>query len=211
MSPADEPFALKDPAERKRRAAMLSLPHMQPLVAYLRRVKASVGPGYDMPDFDPCDGGIRAKLLFLLEAPGPKAVGSTFISRNNPDQTARNMNLLLRTAGITREDTLLWNIVPWYVGTGQKIRPVDKGDIAQAIPYLRELIQLLPDLRGIVLVGKKAQSASAVIRRITPMPLVETHHPSRRVFNVWPEKRDEAQAVFNSLQRFLTPAPVSVG
>ncbi len=208
MSFADEPSALKDPAERRRRSAMLSLPHMQPLVDYVERMRLAQGPGFDMPSFDPCDGGVRARVLFLLEAPGPKAVGSSFISCNNPDQTARNMNQLLRTAGLQREDVLLWNIVPWYVGSGQKIRPVDREDIAEAAPYLRELIGLLPNLRGIVLVGKKAQSARAVVRRLTSVKIFEAHHPSPQVFNVWPEKREEAQAVFNDVRRFLElPAP----
>lgn len=58
-----------------------------PLAEYLRRIQERQGTGYSMPDFDPCDGGVHAKLLFRFEAPGPRAVGS-FISRNNPDQTA---------------------------------------------------------------------------------------------------------------------------
>jgi uracil-DNA glycosylase len=91
------------------------------------------------------------------------------------------------------------------VGSGQKIRPVDSEDIAEAAPYLGELIGLLPNLRVIMLVGKKAQSARAVIRRLTSVPILATHHPSPQVFNVWPEKREEAQIVLNSLHRYLEP------
>lgn len=208
LSFANEPFALKDAAERKRRAAMLSLPHVQPLAAYLRRVKDAQGAGYEMPYFDPCDGGVRAKALFLLEAPGPKAVGSAFVSRNNPDQTARNINELLRKAGLPREDTLLWNIVPWYVGEGRKIRAVTSEDIEEACPYLVELIGLLPDLRAIVLVGEKAKSARGTIQRLTKARIFDAPHPSPKVFNIWPEKREKMQEVLNALAAFLQGFPM---
>lgn len=63
---------------------------IEPLTKYLAKIKAE-HPEKELPCFDPYDGGIHAKALFLLEAPGPKAVSSTFISRNNPDPTARNI------------------------------------------------------------------------------------------------------------------------
>ena len=111
MQPENEPYALSFEAERERRAAMLEQSHIKPLIKYLADVKAR-HPEKELPYFDPCDGGIGAKTLFLLEAPGPKAVGSTFISRNNPDPTARNLCELLLEANIARADTLIWNIVP---------------------------------------------------------------------------------------------------
>ena len=70
-------FALKDATEIERRRAMLALPHMSPLVSYVERGKAGRGIEYDVPLFDPCDGGVNSRILFLLEAPGPKAVGSS--------------------------------------------------------------------------------------------------------------------------------------
>lgn len=200
---ADEPYALKNPAEQRRRTAMLSEPHMQPLTDYLERLRRAQGPGYDTPSFDPCDGGVDARALFLLEAPGRKAVGSSFISCNNPDQTARNMNGLLRDAGLDRRDVLLWNIVPWYVGDENRIRPVERADVDEALPYLGELIGLLRGLRVVVLVGKKAQSARSAIRRLTRVPILETHHPSPQVFNITPHRRDEAQEVFREVRRVL--------
>jgi hypothetical protein len=110
---------------------------------------------------------------------------------------------LLQTAGLSREDTLLWNIVPWYVGDGRKIRPVTSDDIEEAAPYLEELLGLLPGLQAIVLMGKKAQSARKTIRRLTRVRLFEADHPSPQVFNVWPEKREEAQQVFNRVAAFV--------
>jgi hypothetical protein len=65
----------------------------------------------------------------LLEAPGGRAVGSGFVSRNNPDETAKNFFLLNQEAGLPRSRTVTWNVVPWYVGSGEKIRAVTDADI----------------------------------------------------------------------------------
>jgi hypothetical protein len=40
--------------------------------------------------------------LFVLEAPGPQAVRSGFMSRNNPDETAKNWFDPSRDTGINR-------------------------------------------------------------------------------------------------------------
>ena len=182
---------------------MLTLPHMKPLTDYLASVRDRQGEDYRTPYFDPCDGGIQARALFLLEAPGPQAVGSEFVSRNNPDPTARNLWYLMRDAGIPRSDTLIWNIVPWYVGEKGRIRPVNAGDVQQSLPYLHELLDLLTRLQMIVLVGKKAQSAAPYIRAMTPLPITQTYHMSAQVFNISPEKKRQTQEAFVSIAQFL--------
>lgn len=65
-----------------------------------------------MPYFDPADGGVEARCLFLLEAPGPRAVLSGSVSRDNPDQTAENFSKFLTDAGIDRLNTVIWSTVP---------------------------------------------------------------------------------------------------
>ena len=202
MQSEDEPYALKMLDERQRRVEMLGQSHIEPLIEYLMAIKAEHA-NKDLPYFDPCDGGIYAKALFLLEAPGPKAVESAFISRNNPDPTARNMCNLLLEAGISRSDTLLWNIVPWYVGSKGNIRAVNSNDIRQSFPYLKMLIELLPNLKVIALVGKKAQSAKGQIFELTGVPIIETHHPSARVFNVWPHKKDEMRGQLTKIASLI--------
>jgi len=199
----DSPYALRDLDEIKRRLAMLTLPHIAPLIAYAQQITAKLGDSYQIPYFDPCDGGTHAKVLFLLEAPGRKAVGSSFISRNNPDPSARNMCTLLNTAELPRTATLLWNIVPWYVGSESRIRAVKKSDVVTAIPFLKELIDLLPNLKAIVLVGRKAQSAKSQIIQLTSARFFESHHPSQQVMNRWPERRNEMLVTFKSLADFL--------
>jgi uracil-DNA glycosylase len=198
MIDEDAPYALNDHSEKQRRLKLLKQPHIRPLTEYCQEMKRELGSD-DIPYFDPCDGGISAKALFLLEAPGRKAIKSTFVSRNNPDQTAKNMCQLLREASIARADTLLWNIVPWYVGTSGKIRPVRGADIEKAIPCLERLLNLLPRLELIVLVGLKAQAALPKIMELTSLPIIPTYHPSPRVFNRWPQKKESVRAALRKI------------
>ena len=198
MKPEDEPYALNSPDERQRRIALLNQSHIAPLAKYLADIKAEHAEK-DLPCFDPCDGGVGAKVLFLLEAPGPKAVGSTFISRNNPDPTARNMCDLFQEAGISRSDTVIWNIVPWYVGDGDRIRAVNNDDIRQSLPYVEGLLSLLLNLKVIALVGKKAQSAKSQIRQLTSLPIIDTPHPSATNFNTRPHQKDEMRELIREI------------
>lgn len=208
MITPDDSFALKDKVECARRENMLLEPHMQPLLNYLKDMREALGADYEMPMFDPCDGGINARVLILLEAPGPKAVGSQFISRNNPDRTAENINNLLQKAEIPRADTILWNIVPWYIGDGKKIRSATKEDVKSSLPFLKKLIELLTNLDFIVLMGKPAQSAELEIKKITSKLIYCTAHPSPKVANIYPPKMLKTQQQFNdisSLLKYLAP------
>ncbi len=174
---------------------------MRPLSAFVAQVRAERAVQREVPFFDPHDGGIHARILFLLEAPGPQAVRSGFISRDNPDPSARNLRQLLTP--LPRYQTVLWNIVPWYVGTGQRIAPVSPVDLACSRPYLEHLIRLLPAMVTVVLVGKKAQRAHEDLGRMWSGSIVEMCHPSNRVFNRWPERRGESEARIHSLGEAL--------
>ena len=203
----DAPYTL-DTAEEKRRLEMLSSPHMKPLSGYLAAVRdaavqIAAGTEQHVPSFDPCDGGIQARVLFLLEAPGPRAKSSGFVSSNNPDPTAKNLWNLIHNAGIARADTLIWNIVPWYVGTGKHILPVNNKDIRLALPYLENLLALLPRLQLIVLVGRKAQLAEPQIRLLTSCEIKHTYHMSALVFHTSPEKKKQTEDAFHSISAFL--------
>ncbi len=200
---ADAPYLLGDGQEQRQRLEMLNLPHVKPLSDYLASLRTVLGEQYRVPNFDPRDGGTQARVLFLLEAPGPQAVSSGFVSSNNPDPTARNLWHLIHDAGISRSKTLIWNIVPWYVGTGKRIRPVNAADISQALPYLKALLGLLPQLQMIVLVGRKAQSAEPQIRRLTALPIWHTYHMSGQVFNTMPEKKRLTEEAFRDISEFL--------
>src|ERR1700733_350011 len=90
----DDPRSMRDAGGRQRRRAMLTLPHIAPLTAYAAKLR--LRGAVEVPDFDPLDGGVNARVLFLFEKPGPMTAdgsafsgsGSGFISRNNDDPTA---------------------------------------------------------------------------------------------------------------------------
>src|SRR2546427_8165696 len=130
---SDEPYALRSEAEREVRRRLLRAPHIAALTEFVDRLRIQTGRGPAIPYIDPLDGGVAARCLFLLEAPGPQAVKTGFVSRNNPDPTAKNMCLLLREAGIPRKDTLLGNIFPTYLGTEGLIRAAKADEIVEGM------------------------------------------------------------------------------
>jgi len=199
----DGSYALASGEERTNRLAALNCAHIRPLTEFVRSVRAHRGLSNEIPFFDPRDGGINAGVLFLLEAPGPRAVGSGFISRDNPDPSARNFRALLATAGISRESSALWNIVPWYIGTGTKIRAATASDIEAGAVYLAPLFALFPCLRAVVLVGRKAQRARSRIEHLSSASIFELHHPSNQVVTCWPERRKELENGLNEVAAFL--------
>jgi hypothetical protein len=106
----DQPRSMRDPAVRERRRAMLDQRHMIELANFAERLRR---PGVEVPDFDPLDGGIEARVLFLFEKPGPmtavagkgKNSSSGFVSRDNDDPTAEAVLNFMREAEIPRELT----------------------------------------------------------------------------------------------------------
>jgi hypothetical protein len=135
----------------------------------------------EVPDFDPLDGGHTAKVLFLFEKPGPmtslqrgqKIRGSGFISRDNDDPTAEATFLFMRQAGLDRRVTTMWNMVPWWNGT----RLIRANELRAGMNALDELLNLMNNLRVVVLVGRKAARARSHLEE-RKIPLLESPHPS---------------------------------
>jgi hypothetical protein len=173
------PRTMSDPSVRQRRRAMLNEPHIRPLSEFVESLRTD--PNSEVPDFDPADGGVEATLLFLFEKPGPmtsadargRRVGSGFISRDNDDPTAEATFNFMALAGIRRSDTVLWNVVPRWNGT----RKINATELAEGVTDLGRLLTLLPRVRGIVLVGRKAQRASPLIEK-TGISVFQSIHPS---------------------------------
>lgn len=201
---ADAPKILGIDSVRAARREALSARHVAPLTRFVESIREERGAGCSIPDFDPWDGGVDAEILYLLEAPGGRAVGSGFISRNNPDETAKNFFELNLAAGIDRKRTVTWNIVPWYVGSGAKIRPVKSADIREALPSLERLLELLPRLRAIVLIGRKAERSGATLERLRPaIRVFRAPHPSPLFVNAAPGNRQRIEAVLLEVAKFL--------
>ena len=168
--------------------------HVAPLQALAERISASHDAPDGVPRFDPLDGGIEARVLLLQEAPGPRAVGTGFVSFDNPDQTAANARHACESAGLSRRDVVRWNAVPWYIGNQPrtKIRAATRSDLQRAEPWLTQLLELLPRLEVVVLMGKKAQRHAPAIERIAPqLRVVKTTHCSPLALNYSPSRRPE--------------------
>lgn len=158
----DRPRSLRDPAELALRLKRIEEPHVAPLNRWVLSLRERLGDDAIVPWFDPADGGVNASLLWLLEAPGPKAtrerVGSGIISCNNNDGTAENTWQTRNEAGVDRGQVVHWNVIPYYLGSDTKIRAWDRDDIASVGPLLGELLELLPGLKCVVLGGGAAAS-----------------------------------------------------
>lgn len=163
----DAPRGFRDSARVAERLAMLDAePGVQPLRVYAAdlaaRRKAVV------PHFDPAEAGVDARVLFVLEAPGPmtnaeradgRRPGSGFISIDNDDATAANFWEARREFGLDSgpgvSRVLHWNIVPWYLGVAARKPTAD--EVRDGAGELLTLLGLLPELRAVVLVGDHAQ------------------------------------------------------
>ena len=191
VSEVDAPKSLGSASVREARLAAIEEPHVAPLTAFVRQLRAEMGPSHVIPYFDPLDGGTCASILFLLEAPGPRAIEVGFVSRNNPDETAKNFLLLNHEAGIDRKLTVTWNIVPWYIGSGARIRPARSQDISAGASSLGRLLTLLPSVQTVVLLGGAASRAKGLLQALRPTASVmEMPHPSPMFVNRSAGNRD---------------------
>jgi uracil-DNA glycosylase len=160
---------MRDVAVQQRRAAMLHDPHVARLTAFAAKLRVRG----EVPNFDPLDGGEAARVLFLFEKPGPMTAASGFISRNNDDLTAEYTFKFMREIGIPREQTVIWNLVPWWNGT----RKVTAKELRDGTDCVTDLITLLTSLRAVVMVGSKAARAKPFFEK-TGLKLFTSCHPS---------------------------------
>jgi hypothetical protein len=164
-----------------------------PLNQWVEGLRQRLGDGA-VPWFDPDDGGIHARILWLLEAPGPKATefrgGSGFVSCDNNDSTAQNTWETRVEAGVARHLVVHWNVVPYYLGDGQRIKAATDDDLSATGALLSEMLALLPELRCVILGG---EAAIRCWDRYAPpghgLAAIRTKHPSPRNLNTRPQYR----------------------
>ncbi|RVU15836.1 uracil-DNA glycosylase [Methylobacterium oryzihabitans] len=174
----DRAKSLADPAAVAARHALVDAAHLAPLRRLSDRIRAEQGA--PVPEADPLDGGVGARLLLLLETPGPATGRTDFVSRDNPTGTAANLFRFLGQAGIARADTLIWNAVPWVIhAPGARNRAPRAGEIRAARPYLGPLLDLMPRLAVAVLSGRVAGGLRPDLAAARPgLPVIDVPHPS---------------------------------
>jgi hypothetical protein len=184
---------------RDERLALLDSPQMQPLNDYRDRLRQM--SGRDIPNFDPFDGGVSARLLILLETPGPSAVtcDRRFVSIDNPTGTAKNLRNALADAGIPRHEIIAWNTVPWIRLTK---KPVTVGERSDGIDGLADLLPMLSAVKVAVLAGAVAGAAKLVIER-AGIEAILAPHPSPVRINTSPTLRDRLHAAFDAAGKVL--------
>jgi uracil-DNA glycosylase len=204
-------YALQEPDLLFERQTRVDAPHVAPLNELVREMRSETAHGDGIPWFDPEDGGAEARVLFLMEAPGRKAIESGFVSRDNPDPSAKNMCEICEEADLPRSATVIWNIVPWYVGSKDrtKIRPATRKDIDSGIPWLLKMLDRCPALLAIVLFGQQAQRGWDVLSRKNngdarlSLPVFRTWHTSGQCLNPKPDRRDEIVRTLSVVGRSL--------
>ncbi|MDD5370319.1 MAG: uracil-DNA glycosylase [Anaerolineaceae bacterium] len=204
----DQPRLFRDQNEISLREAEIDSPHVAPLNAWVRTLRNRLGLNAIVPWFDPQDGGCEARILWLLEAPGPKATrergGSGFISCNNNDGTALNTWETREEAGVSRKLVVHWNVIPYYIGTDTKIRAYNPNDIAAVGPFILELISLLPRLKVVILGGEAARK---VWQDFSPshkkLHAIECPHPSPTNLNTRPGNRDQVIDAWREALKYI--------
>lgn len=147
------------------RRSQLDEPHVRDLESWARDLADSTGES--IPSFDPRSGGRQARVLVLREEPRCLAgEGSGFVSIDNNELAAQHTSLAHASGGLDYGETVHWNIVPWWVHnphapTGEPRTLMAQTRIAR--PHLFDLLDVLTDVRVVLLLGKQAQRAWQVI------------------------------------------------
>jgi uracil-DNA glycosylase len=189
---------------RERRQQLRSLPHIEPLCRFVDMLRLRE-PGLFVPDFDPLDGGIDAKVLFLFEKPGRKAESSGFFSRNNDSRTAEYIFDFMQIAAIPREKTALWNVVPWWNGK----RKVTDDELRRGLKAFHELLPIFDKLTAICFVGRKAQRAMEAEDIIAHCKQKHIHlfcslHPSPIVEKISPNEWKEISEKWKKVLPYIS-------
>jgi hypothetical protein len=157
--------------------------HVAPLVQFADALGAERGlPSGTVPYVDPDGGGVHSRVLFLLNDPGDGAQsgtgGSGMLTMLNEDQTSRKQRAAVEASGLERSVAMHWNAVPWPVPKGTAPKHVSAGGRS-----LVRLVELLPDLRGILALGATARlvtdEVQVISSRVRGLEFNHSAHPER--------------------------------
>ncbi|WP_396908158.1 uracil-DNA glycosylase [Mycolicibacterium sp.] len=149
-----------DPLVVEEKKQRIRDPHVKPLNDLADRIADAEGlPHGHVPYADPDLGGVKARMLVLLDNPSTKAeagTGSGLLSLDNNDRTARNCREAYARHGVDWQDVVHWNVVPFPVA-GVKNGGSTPSERARAVMWTREVVSLLPNLEIVLLLGAAAR------------------------------------------------------
>ncbi len=187
--------------------------HIRPINCFVEELRKFPGRG-EVPYVAPMYGGINAKLLSVLSDPGPKTrakEGSGFLSMENDDPSAERICNLFGMAGIHASDVMPWNAYPWYINRAPKVAELNAG-----VEPLKRMLDLLPKLRVVMLLGGSAHASWKKLIRSYPdivvsrgLHVIKTYHTGRQaLWSADPKVREDREAhlrqSFNAAARNLT-------
>lgn len=173
---------MADPAFRAQQERDRYAPHIASINHLVDELRESAGRW--MPYVAPWHGGVNAAVLSLLRDPGPKttdADGSGFLCVENDDPTAERQCHAFADAGIDPANLVPWNAYPWYINRAPTAAEREAG-----VEPLARLLDLLPQLRVILLQGRDAQDTWRRLVRRHPtvaegtLTVISTFHPGRQ-------------------------------
>lgn len=159
-------------------------PHIAPINNFVVGLR---DPDADrwVPEVAPMHAGVDAVVLSVLRDPGPKTQagsGSGFLCIENDDPTAERQCELFAEHGISPRLVLPWNAYPWYINRAPNAAEREAG-----AEVLVDLIQLLPELRVVLLQGNDAADVWRRVMRRQPnllsergIEVAESIHPGRQ-------------------------------
>lgn len=152
MREPSEPRAFADERARAERALHIWDERVRPINELIRKISQDVDAP-NLPYNDPLFGGVDAELLIMMKAPeadaAPDKTGARFLCFDNADAGAANIFEAFRRSGIARDRCIAWNICPFPIQAGAPTA----SELRRAMPYTKELIELLPRLKVVLLLG----------------------------------------------------------
>jgi len=201
------PRRMADPLFQKQQWDDRYAPHAAPINHLVDELCHDHFRGW-APYVAPMYGGVKAKMLSILRDPGPATRDSRFLCIENDDSTAEAMYWLLEGVGIQAIDMVPWNAYPWYINQAPSAEQMNAG-----IEPLNSLVDLLPDLKVVVLHGGDARSIWQRYKRKhrqhveeleKRVKIIQTYHTSRQAF--WHADPDERVRRRQHLQTSLSEA-----
>ncbi len=144
-------------------------------------------------------------MLALLQDPGCSgAEKSGMASLDNKDPTSRNQKQALDKAKVDRRDVLFWNYYAAY-----DINKFNNQDIYEWEPHFLKLVNLLKNLKVIIVCGRQAERAVKKVASrhcfIENDRLLYVPHPAARGL-ILPGKRAEFEAGWCEAKRIVDQA-----